>query len=246
MASDRPAVRALTGTAPLVRALCVVAAVAVAVVTPGILIVNGLRVSAHDWIVTVEYGREGFPADRYGLARDDRTALALTGLAAIRPGTEGVELLRRATLPDGSPAFTEREVAHMDDVRSVFARLLRAQLVAVVLVLALTAGLWRSRGRWVVPAGLLAGSLVTLAIAALAIPVVLLGFDGFFERLHGVFFEGDSWRFPTSDTLIRLYPDRFWEDVSQIVAALTLLQAVVLAPLAWLWLRRSRARGEDA
>jgi integral membrane protein (TIGR01906 family) len=216
----------------------------VAVVTPGILVVNGLRVSARDWIVTFEYGREGFPADRYGLGRDDRTALALTGLDAIRPGTEGVELLRRATLPDGAPAFNEREVAHMDDVREVFARLLRAQLVALAVVLALAAGLWRSRARWLVPAGLLAGSLATLGIAALAIPVVLLGFDGFFERLHGLFFEGDSWRFPTSDTLIRLYPDRFWEDVSQIVAVLTLLQAAVLAPLAWLWLRRARAHGE--
>lgn len=223
-----------------------VAVVAVAVATPGILIVNGLRVTAHDWIVTFEYGRDGFPADRQGLARADRTALALTGLAAIRPGTAGMELLRRASLPDGSPAFNEREVAHMDDVRAVFARLLRAQLVSVVLVLALAAGLWRGRGRWVVPTGLLAGSLATLAIAALAIPVVLLGFEGFFERLHGVFFAGDSWRFPTSDTLIRLYPDRFWEDVSQIVAALTLLQAAVIAPLAWLWLRRVRRTGVDA
>lgn len=226
--------------------LRVVAVVAVAVLTPGILIVNGLRVSAHDWIVTFEYGREGFPADRYGLARDDRTSLALTGLEAIRPGTEGVKLLRRALLPDGSPAFTEREVAHMEDVRVVFARLLRAQLVAVVLVLGLAVGLWRRPAWWVVPAGLLAGSLATLVLAALAVPVVLLGFDGFFERLHGVFFEGDSWRFPTSDTLIRLYPDRFWEDVSQIVAALTLLQAAVIAALSWQWLRRVRGTEEDA
>jgi hypothetical protein len=167
VASDRPAVRALTDTASVLRALCVVVAVvAVAVATPGILIVNGLRVTAHDWIVTFEYGRDGFPADRYGLTRADRTALALTGLAAIRPGTPGVELLRRASLPDGSPAFNEREVAHMDDVRAVFARLLRAQLVAVVLVVALAACLWRSRARWVVPTGLLAGSLATLALAA--------------------------------------------------------------------------------
>jgi integral membrane protein (TIGR01906 family) len=226
--------------------LCLAAVVVVAVVTPGVLIVNGLRATAHDWIVTFEYGRDGFPADRYGLARDDRTALALTGLDAIRPGTEGVELLRRASLPDGSPAFTEREVAHMGDVRLVFARLLRAQLVAVVLVLALAVGLWGRRDGWVVPAGLLAGSLATLVIAALAIPVVLLGFDGFFERLHGIFFEGSSWRFPVSDTLIRLYPDRFWEDVSQIVAALTLLQAAVIAPFAWLWLRRARTPQEGA
>lgn len=225
------------------RVLAIVAVVAIALVTPGILVVNGLRVVARDWIVRFEYGRDGFPADRGGLTRDQRTALALTGLDAIRPGGDGVALLRRASLPDGSPAFNEREVAHMDDVRAVFGRALRAQLVVLAALLAGSVLLRRTMLRAVVPLGLLAGALTTLAVALLAIPVILLGFDGFFTRFHGVFFEGDTWRFPSTDTLIRLYPERFWEDVAQLVAGLTLLQAILLVPVAWLWRRRVR-RGE--
>ena len=67
--------------------------------------------------------------------------------------------------------------------------------------------------------------------------MILLGFDGFFTRFHEVFFTGESWRFSTADTLIRLYPERFWEDVSRLAAAIAVGQAIVLAPLAWWWRR---------
>ena len=90
------------------------------------------------------------------------------------------------------------------------------------------------------PGGLLGGALATLGIALLGVPVILLGFDGFFTRFHEIFFEGDSWRFSTTDTLLRIYPERFWEDVSQLAAAFTVSQALVLGALSWWWLRRAR------
>ena len=214
----------------------------VALAVPPILVVNALRVLAHDWFARFEYGRDGFPADRYGLTEDERERLALLGLRSIRPGSEGVVLLERATLPDGSRAFDGRELSHMEDVRSVFGAALRAQLVALVVIAALALGLAWTGLRRVVPRGLLIGSLATLAVAALGVPFILLGFDRFFTRFHETFFEGDSWRFSDTDTLIRLYPERFWEDVSQLAAASTVAQAVVLALAAWLWLRAVRRR----
>ena len=65
----------------------------------------------------------------------------------------------------------------------------------------------------------------------LAVPVIVLGFDSFFTRFHEMFFEGDSWRFADTDTLIRVYPEGFWVDVSRIAAALTVGQALVVAGL---------------
>jgi integral membrane protein (TIGR01906 family) len=223
--------------------LLVAAIVVVTVVTPPLLVVNGLRLVANDWIISFEYGRDAFPDDRFGLAREERTALALIGLESIRPGSEGVVLLERARLPDSSPAFTTREIEHMADVRAVFGAALRLQLVAVVVLALLALALSRTVLRPAVPLGLLLGALVTLAVAALAIPVILLGFEGFFARFHELFFDPGTWQFPSSDTLIRLYPERFWEDVSQLVAGLTVLQALVLAPLAAWWWRRARPEG---
>jgi integral membrane protein (TIGR01906 family) len=92
----------------------------------------------------------------------------------------------------------------------------------------------------VVPLGLLAGGMATLAIAALAVPLILLGFDEFFTRFHEVFFSGDSWRFSSADTLIRIYPEQFWVDVSRIAAGLAVLQAIILGALSWWWLRSAR------
>jgi hypothetical protein len=40
--------------------------------------------------------------------------------------------------------------------------------------------------------------------------------------------------------LIRIYPERFWEDVSRLAATITVVQAIVLAPLAWWWLRSAK------
>jgi integral membrane protein (TIGR01906 family) len=216
--------------------------VLVAITVPMILVVNGFRVLATDTFVEWELGRDGFPPDRYGFDTDQRQALAKLGLRSIEPGSEGIVLLERATLPTGSPAFGERELTHMRDVRRLFGAALRLQLVALLAIVALGLLLWRTSLRGAVPAGLLAGSLATLAIAVLAVPVILLGFDGFFVRFHEIFFSGDSWQFSNADTLIRIYPEQFWIDVSRITAGLAVLQAIVLAALAWWWLRSARRR----
>lgn len=214
----------------------------IALVVPPTLVVTALRVLATDTFVRFEYDRDGFPSDRYGLTDEERQSLALTGLESIRPRSDGIVLLERATLPDGSPAFDSRELTHMEDVRMLFGAALRAQLVIVLLLIVLAVALARTRLRDVVPRGLLAGALATLGVAVLAVPFILLGFDRFFTRFHEMFFEGDSWRFSDTDTLIRLYPERFWEDVSQLAAAITVAQAVLLAGVAWWWLRRTRGR----
>jgi integral membrane protein (TIGR01906 family) len=225
-----------------VRVAAVALVVLIALVVPPTLVVNALRVLATDTFVRFEYDRDGFPSDRYGLPDEERESLALTGLESIRPRSEGIVLLERATLPDGSPAFDSRELTHMEDVRALYGAALRAQLVTLLLLVVLALALARTRLRDVVPRGLLAGALATLGVAVLAVPFILLGFDRFFTRFHEMFFEGDSWRFSNTDTLIRLYPERFWEDVSQLAAAITLAQAVLLAGLAWWWLRRTRRR----
>lgn len=214
--------------------------VLIALLVPPTLIANALAVLATDTFVRHELRRDGFPPDRYGLTQGERERLAVLGLRSIEPGSEGIALLERARLPDGAPAFDERELDHMEDVRTLFVPILRGRLVVILSVAILAVALLRTRLRAVAPRGLLAGALATLALAVVLVPAILLGFDGFFTRFHEVFFEGESWRFSDTDTLLRLYPERFWEDVSQLAAVLTVAQALLLAALAWWWLRAAR------
>jgi len=212
-------------------------AIAIAVIV--VLVVNAFRVVATEAYVRYEYSRGDLPLDT-GLSTTERRSLALVGLASIRPGTDGISLLEEATLPDGTGAFSERELTHMADVRRLYGRALALQLALAIGLVAAAIGLSRTRARALMPRGLFMGTVATLVAVAAIIPVMLLGFDRFFEDFHGLFFEGDTWRFARGDTLLRIYPERFWEHTSRAIAVLVVAQALVVAPLAWLWHRRVR------
>ena len=75
--------------------------------------------------------------------------------------------------------------------------------------------------------------MVGLAIAIGVIVVMGIAinpnvFWGFFTGFHKLFFEGDSWLFFYSDTLIRLFPIRFWQDAFLFAAVIALGGGIAL------------------
>ena len=131
--------------------------VVIALAVVAIVLLNGFRLVATTPFVRAEYHFRSFPPD-VELSLTERRVLALRGLESIRPRSQGGELLERSTLPDGSPAFNERELAHMQDVRVVFRRALRLQTLLAVLVAGLAIAWRRTRYRRLVPAGLYAAA----------------------------------------------------------------------------------------
>jgi integral membrane protein (TIGR01906 family) len=180
-------------------------------------------VLAHGWFPGVEYGR--LPPDRYGLTRTERTALARVALDSIVPFGGGERELREARLPSGRPAFGERELRHMRDVRRYLLGLYTFHAVGIIALAALAVA---RRTRPVVRDGLAAGSLFTIAIAAFVGVFVAVSPVGFLGGFHRVFFSGNSWRFAETDTLRRLFPDRFWSDTAIVLGALVGAQAAAL------------------
>jgi integral membrane protein (TIGR01906 family) len=195
---------------------------------PAILIGNTLWVLVNPWFVHAQYSVPGFPADSHGLNDQERTDLAVTGIRAVRPGSDGVEKLREARLPSSDLAFEEREIQHMADVRGLVAGFLTVWAVALVLTVAAALGLRQLGAPGSVGSALVAGAFLTVAAMALVGLIMLINFEVFFDGFHGVFFEGDSWRFNSSYILRQLYPDFFWGVASGTMAALVVLQAVAL------------------
>lgn len=221
------------------KVLITILSIIIAIIVPALLVMNGVRVFANDWYVHFEYNKPGFPADPLGMTQAQRTDLALTGLRSVLPQyDEGIALLERAQLPDGSAAFNERELGHMRDVRVLFGQLYPLHLIGLVIVVGLAIVLSRSADtNAVIPRALQWGSLLTLAIAAVLIVYILINFNTFFTQFHQVFFEGDTWLFRFDDTLIRLYPVPFWSDIATYIGVVIVAQALLLLGGTWFWLR---------
>jgi integral membrane protein (TIGR01906 family) len=218
--------------------------VAIAVTVPAILLADGLRLVTGDWYVGAVYEHGGVPKDDLGLTAEKRTALALTGLHSIRPDAQdGLELLRQARLPDRTPAFTAREIRHMSDVRTLLGRLYTLQIADAIVIAALAVGLaFRPTRRSLVPRALRLGALLTLGLAAVVGVLAVVYWPAFSTPFHLAFFGESSWRFDDTDTLRRLYPDRFWIDTAVVLGVLAVVQAAGLWFLAGAWERRTQGR----
>jgi len=215
----------------------------ITLVLPFLLVVSSIRLVATDWFIHFEYNmRPGFPADAYGFTQADRTRLALDGLYSVLPQGAGLIRLQQATLPDGTLAFNEREIKHMQDVRVLMALVYPIQLAGLALIIILGVVLHRAaKWRRAVPTGLKWGSILTLSLLAALIGYVLINFDAFFLTFHRLFFEGDTFMFLYTDTLIRLYPEMLWSDASILIGVLTVIMAIVILIFTNTWLKRVSA-----
>lgn len=206
---------------------------------PFLLVVTTIRVLWNDTLLTFEFNRPDFPPDSFGFTLAERTSLGIIGLHSVLPDSEGIALLERATLPDGSPAFNEREIKHMTDVRILIGKVYPIELIGIALIVILAIILNRSANwRDAVPSGLRWGSILTLAILGAMIAYIILNFDALFLQFHQLFFEGDSFAFRFSDTLIRLYPEQLWNDAFTAVGVVTAVFAVIMVVGSSVWLKR--------
>ncbi len=190
----------------------------------------------------LEYQRPGFPEDTYGFSTDERLEYGnLTRRYLITD--QSLDVLRELEFEDGSPLYKERELTHLEDVKIVIRGLLRVFSFAVVVF---TFGGYiasRNQGQDNFIRTIFRGGRLTTYLLLAILFFTLISFRTFFTSFHLVFFEGDSWLFFTSDTLIRLFPIRFWQDVFLVFGLLTLAGGVTLG---WIIpaLKKSAAKEE--
>lgn len=186
------------------------------------LILTGIRLLLTDGFVRLEYNMPGFPDDPYGMTKAERLEFAPLALEFLLNEADE-SFLGDQVFDDGTPLYNDRELSHMVDVQVLTGQFLWAWRWSVILLVGLGLGAWR--GKWLELFGRMlsnAGLFTIIALATLLL-LVFLSFDAVFTNFHRIFFEGDSWLFLYSDTLIRLFPLRFWQDAFIIVGVFTLL-----------------------
>lgn len=208
------------------------------IVFPILLVLLSVRLVMTPLFVSFEYHRADFPTDFYGFTREERLRYAPYALDYLLNG-EDIDYLADLTFTDGTPLYNERELRHMHDVKLVTQTAFGVALILGAAALAAAIFLARRRElRPVLAGSLLAGALLTLGIIAGIVAIAVVNWDFFFTRFHQLFFEGDTWTFAYSDTLIRLFPEQFWFDAALTIGVLTVLGALLALGIAWRWLRR--------
>lgn len=206
----------------------------VSLVVPIALIGIGLRVLLTPLFLQVEYNMPYFPYDIYGFTKADRLKWAPYALNYLTNSAD-ISYLANLKFDDGRPLYNERELSHMNDVKRVTQGALRVWYISLAALAVL--GIWAWIGKWgqAYRLGLMRGGwlMVILAITVAVIAVVGISvnpdiFFSFFAGFHHLFFEGDSWLFLFSDTLIRLFPIRFWQDAFLFAAIIALGGGIAL------------------
>lgn len=193
----------------------------VAIIVPIALLLSAVRLLLTPVFVQVEYRTPNFPEDPYGLTQAQRLEYAPIALAYLL-NDEGIEFLGDREFEDGRPLYNERELSHMLDVKLLTQQVLAVWMVLLFVLAGLGAWAWRS-GWWVDFRRMLGrGGQVTVILILLLLVYVSINFVQLFTQFHEIFFQGDSWLFLFSDTLIRLFPLRFWQDVFIGLGVLTL------------------------
>jgi integral membrane protein (TIGR01906 family) len=199
----------------------------VIVLTPLVLLMISVRLLITPIFAQMEYRMPGFPDDPFGFTMADRLEWSAPSIKYL-VNNEGIDFLGDLTFDDGEPIYNANELSHMEDVKTVVTGMriglaVSAVVLLGIIVLAVKKG-WRHevlrafrRGGWAT-VGLIAAILIFVAVA----------FDPLFTWFHKIFFQDGTWMFYTSDTLIRLFPMRFWQDAFIAVGVFSLVFAGLL------------------
>jgi integral membrane protein (TIGR01906 family) len=185
-----------------------------------------VRVLLTPVFVELEYRRPGFPADPFGFTLEDRLRYGEISRTYLLTNA-GPDYFTPYTLTSGAPMYNERELQHMADVQRLVGQTLQVwETCAVLLLLCVCYLLWKDAQTLRIL--LFEAGRFTLFFILGAGVLVLLTWDQAFILFHRIFFTGSTWLFYTSDTLIRLFPIEFWQDIFLTAAAGTALTGLAL------------------
>lgn len=158
------------------------------------------------------------------------------------------EDLRVPTIVNGQPRefFSEREIAHMEDVRGLFLAAInirRGCLAVIAMVLGLLFMLKADLKR-LLPRTICAGTLLFFAALAVLAGIISTDFSKYFVIFHHIFFNNDLWILdPSVDLLINIVPEPFFMDTAARIGITFAVCVAAVFAVSTAVILRQRARG---
>lgn len=198
---------------------------------PLFLVLSNVNIFMLPWFVQYQYSKPDFPSSRRFVG-ETRERFAIETVRYTRGELNDADLANLGV-------YNERELSHMRDVQFLATRALALNYMLGIFIVASLLVIWRATSAARMWIALFNGALLTLILFAVLGMFALVAFDTFFVAFHRIFFVGDSWMFPVTDSLIQFYPEPFWVDVSLGIALFTILEALILLAVSWLGRNRT-------
>lgn len=209
--------------------------VLITLLIPILMIGGAASLLTTDSFLAFEYGKTNFPQDPYGFTSQQRFVLASTNIHYVRAHLPDDELSKQTM--NGAPVYNAREVSHMADVQAVFQAVFSVVQASLFLLLLLGLILWQTEGRTALASAVKSAGVLTLGIILSIGLLAVFSWQFWFDNFHLIFFKPGSWLFSYSDTLIRLFPVKFWLDATLTISALGLAGGLLLTLFGWRWQR---------
>jgi integral membrane protein (TIGR01906 family) len=216
--------------------------VLITIMVPFILIMTAISLLINPLFLQLEYNLPNFPPDPYGFTTADRLKwgeLSMNYLVNAEPD----DYLATLQFEDGTALYNQRELGHMLDVRVLVKSALTAWYILLGVLLISGLVLWKTGYLKELWAAITWGGWLTLGLIFMVILSTFIDFSALFTAFHGLFFEGDTWLFYESDTLIRLYPLKFWSDAFIYVGIMTVIGALLCVVIPGRLLRKVEKTG---
>jgi len=214
----------------------------VTLLMPIALVMAAVRLLISPAYLVIEYNTPGFPADPYGFTQADRLHWSKIAVEYLLNDAD-ISFLADLRFPEGQQGppescqyiddctrlYNDRELKHMVDVKVVVKAALRVWYASLGLLLLLWFIAGQARWGQDYRRGLRRGGWLTVFLLLGIILFVLLSFNVLFVAFHNIFFQAGTWTFLFSDTLIRLFPERFWRDTFIAIGVLSGAAGFVIA-----------------
>lgn len=189
---------------------------------PPILLMISIRLMISPTFARVEYQMPQFPEDPFGFTFENRLHWSEPAIEYL-VNTEDITFLSKLECDNGEQVLNDRELSHMQDVKAVVTGMRVALAVCMVVLLAATFFAVRKGSKAAVLSFYRRGAWALMGLILAVLLFVALSFNNLFTWFHQVFFASGTWQFFTSDTLIRLFPMRFWRDGFIFVGVLSMI-----------------------
>ncbi len=205
-----------------------------AAATPLFIMMTMIRLLFTPLSLDIEYKLPNFPPDEYGFTTADRLHWGKISLQYLMQNKD-ITFLTQQKLPDGQPLYNERELGHMVDVQKLLQLMIKVWIGMGIYLLLVSILVWRLKWLDSFLMALSTGGWITVGLIGLILVGIFAGFSAFFTDFHELFFTGNTWLFYYSDSLIRLFPLKLWQDGFTAAGVLSGLVGLLVAFLPRRW-----------